>query len=94
MTTKEAVKELEAQGVLQPGESGWWKVWGANIHSAKVGDLVITKEYEFLIEDVFEAKAHPVRRGFVVDGKRITMGALVPCVVMRQETKNTLDERM
>lgn len=34
---------LDAQGVLQPGEQGWWKVWGASARSIRTGDMLMAK---------------------------------------------------
>jgi hypothetical protein len=60
------------------------------------GDLIATMvddevTYD-LIEGTFEAKAAPVRVGFIVDGKRVTFGALVPVVILRRGTHHTLAE--
>jgi len=88
------VEELEAQGVLNPGEAGWWKVWGASVADVLPGDLVGSKvdgEVTLdLVEGTFESKAAPLRVGFVVDGKRVTFGALAPIVLFRRGTGGTL----
>jgi hypothetical protein len=92
MENREIQAELEVQGVLQPGQEGWWKVWGANVTHIRTGDVVHFKGDEgwVFIEDTFEAKAAPIRRGFVSNGERFTMGVLVPVVVLRRGTHNFL----
>jgi hypothetical protein len=32
---------LNAQGAIQPGTEGWWKVWGATLNDVRDGDLVM-----------------------------------------------------
>lgn len=32
---------LDAQGELEPGTEGWWKVWGASVTDIRAGDLVM-----------------------------------------------------
>lgn len=92
MTSAEALAQLEAQPVLQPGEAGWWKVWGASPRDIRAGDIVITTSETFYVDDVYIAKAAPMRIGIVVDGEHQTIGALCPIVLVRQGTKNTLSE--
>lgn len=93
-TSAEAQAAWEAQERLQPGTPGFWKVWGASVHHVRPGDLVLSKvgdEVQVdLVQDLFPAKAAPCRVGFVVDGERVTIGALVPVIVLRWGTKNTL----
>lgn len=93
-TTEEAVAELEAQGVLQPGDEGWWKVWGARPYDIKVGDLVGSNDGDKVVWDLidatFTAKAAPVRVGLSSDGNQFTIGGGCPVVVLRRGTKNTL----
>lgn len=89
--------EFEAQGVLQPGEPGWWKVWGAGFGHVRAGDLFLTRGADgsdevYLAEDVFEAKAHPIRVGVVIEGERVTWGIMCPLVLLRRGTHNTLRE--
>ena len=94
-TTAEAVAEFEAQGVLQPGDEGWWKVWGAQVRHIRTGDLLLCKnqddETEFsLIHDTFLAKSHPLRRGFISDDQEFTLGVLSAIVLLRRGTHNML----
>ena len=93
-TTAEAVASFEAQGRLEPGQEGWWKVWGAAVRHVQVGDLILTQvdgEPKWdLIVDTFEASAAPLRRGLASDTGRFTLGALAPVIVLRWGTKNTL----
>lgn len=93
-TTAEAQAAFEAQDALAPGTPGYWKVWGAGVNHVCIGDLVgtlVDGELRFdLITDLFPAKAAPLRRGFVSDGSQFTLGVLVPVVVLRWSTRNTL----
>lgn len=94
MDSTQALAQLEAQGTLKPGEEGWWKVWGAKIHDARKGDLILSnvdgEVVPTLVEDTFKAKAYPMRAGIVCDGARCTFGALSTIVLLRRGTKNTL----
>ena len=96
MNSAEALAQFEAQGTLQPGEEGWWKVWGANVHSVRKGDLVLStssvtgKVVADLVEDTFVSKSYPMRGGLIADGKEFTLGALTNIIVVRWGTHNTL----
>lgn len=88
-----AYEEYEAQGKLKPGEKGWWQVWGANVGHIREGDLILhDADGDWVhIQGLFEAKAAPLRRGFIDhEGERFTLGVLVPVIVVRQGTHNTL----
>lgn len=92
-----ALAAFEAQGSLQPGEQGWWKVWGASLADVRAGDLILTADPDAdgglvptLVEETFRPAAYPARHGFVADGARFTIGALCPIVLLRQGTHNTL----
>jgi hypothetical protein len=86
--------EVEAQGVLKPGEPGWWKVWGATPRHIQPGDLVLSIEGETftlnLIEDTYLAKNSPLRVGVVIEGTRMTFGALTEIILLRKGTHNFL----
>lgn len=86
--------ELEAQPVPQPGEEGWWRIWGAMARHIEPGDVVLHNvdgEVQVdLIQDTYLAKNAPLRLGVVVDGERCTFGALTEIVLMRRGTRNTL----
>lgn len=96
MAKTDAVARFEAQGKLQPGDEGYWKVWGARPRHIRAGDIVMSKNdgddsvetYE--VEELFLAKAHPMRIGLVVKGERTTIGALCPIVLVRWGTHNML----
>jgi hypothetical protein len=89
--TDEVRAEIEAQPALQPGESGWWKVWGARARDIRPGDYVLTADEEFYVQDTFAAKSI-VRLGIVCDGERSTIGMLCPVVILRPGTHHTLSE--
>lgn len=92
----EFMAQVDADTRLQPGEAGWWRVWGASARDIKGGDIVMTKsgdDYEaFYVESTYTAKAHPIRVGIVVGGQQQTFGALVGLVLYRKGTKNTLSD--
>lgn len=91
MNTAEAVAAYEAQPVLQPGEPGWWEVWGASPQDIRPGDLVLLKGGDSIfVQDTFLAKAHPIRVGLISDGEKCTLGVLCPIALIRQGTRNTL----
>lgn len=90
MVVHQAIREVEVQPTLQPGEEGWWKVWGATPYHIQAGDIVITSTETFYVEDVYEPKSAPVRVGIVVDGEQSTIGAGCPIRLLRRGTKNTL----
>jgi len=95
MNAAQAIAEFEAQDVLQPGETGWWKVWGARVSDIKPNDIVLVKDGNgdvetLFIEDTFTAKS-VARFGIVVfNGERQTLGQLCPIVLVRKGTHNTL----
>lgn len=88
-----AIDELEAQPVLQPGESGWWKVWGAQPRHIQAGDIILLDPVGDWIEvkGLFPSKAAPVRVGLIdANDAMFTIGALCPIVLMRRGTHNML----
>lgn len=92
LTTADVKAEINRQTVLQPGESGWWRVWGSSPQDMRAGDYVLMPDDEFYVQDTYQAKAHPLRYGIVVDGERMTVGALSTVVIFRRGTKNTLSD--
>lgn len=79
----------------QPGEAGYWQVWGATVHHVQPGDLMMSRNDDGSInvdyvEDVYTPKNHPLRWGFIVAGKKVTLGAFTPITVMRPSTHNLL----
>lgn len=88
--------EFESQPALDPGQDGWWKVWGASPQDIRAGDLVFTRGEadgdvdSFFVQETFTSKAAPMRVGIVVDGRQQSIGALAPIVLVRRGTKNTL----
>jgi hypothetical protein len=93
-TSAEAQAEFEAQGAIPSGTEGWWRIWGASARHVRAGDLVLTlvdDELKYdLVQELFEAKAAPMRWGYVADGERLTLGALYPFHLLRWGTKHTL----
>lgn len=89
----EFLAQLNAESRLQPGDEGWWQVWGSSVGDICPGDIVLTRngeDYEALfIEDRFEAKS-VARLGIIVGGQQQTLGRLTGIVLMRRGTKHTL----
>lgn len=95
LCTCAAVAEFEAQQALEPGQCGWWKVWGARPVNIRPGDIVICKAEEggtetMYVEDTYASKAAPMRIGIVVEGEEFTLGAFQPIVLVRRGIHNTL----
>lgn len=96
-TVTQEVAEFLCQSTLQPGEEGWWRVWGASARDIRAGDIVCTKDSSdypdvAFVEETFTARSHPIRVGIVVEGQRQTLGALVPILLVRKGTHNTLSD--
>lgn len=94
-TTAELTAALEAQDALcplPPGTPGWWRIWGARPCDIRPGDAVCDDSAEgfWLCQDVYLAKNSPLRCGVVIDGARVSLGALSPVVVLRYGTHHTL----
>lgn len=97
MNAAEAIAEFEAQGTLQPGEEGWWKVWGARIHNVRSGDIMLCKDADTgevvteFIEEIRPAGGWAgMRLLYVAEGVNRSIGALAPIIVVRKGTHNTL----
>ncbi len=92
--TDEVRAEIEAQPRLQPGEPGWWQVWGASVPDIRPGDYVLTKVEEFYVQDTFvpEGLRAYTSLGLVTDGERSVIGRLCPIVLLRPGTRNTLSD--
>ena len=95
--------QLAAQGDLQPGEEGYWQVWGARVGDIKPGDLVMLKYSDAPEPSEYQvAEAAPRGDGHLMDtvrprflatsGELFTVGALQPIVVLRKGTRHTLAE--
>jgi hypothetical protein len=91
---------LAAQDGLQPGQPGYWKVWGALASDIQPGDLVMVK-YEDTGTREYEVTA-PAPRGDgdlrdlirprfrAATGELFHIGALQPVIVLRHGTCHTL----
>jgi len=66
------------------------------VRDIRAGDLVLwsdgEKQEACLVTETYRAKNHPLRWGVVVEGERVTFGALTPIVVLRRGTHHTLSE--
>jgi hypothetical protein len=88
---------LDAQGVLQPGEEGFWQVWGASIRDVCVGDLIMVKwsNPDRTTAEITEHEVAEVRRDIPLgvtdtEGNRFRIGALQQFRLFRKGTHNTL----
>lgn len=93
-STEEIRAEIEAQGELQPGEAGWWQVWGASPRDIEGGDYVLLKTEggvdEFYVAETYRCANHGMQYGIIVDGVKMTLGALSRITILRPGTKSTL----
>ncbi len=93
--------------ILQPGEKGWWKIWGACIQDVRPGDRIFWKAkdgdsiremFVDLIEENLVTRTFTQVRActqIMVEGCEIwTLGYGVPVVVFRWGTKNTLADSL
>jgi hypothetical protein len=77
---------------LEPGEEGWWEVWGARPWHLRAGDRLITLEDGELVEtDVLQATQAPPRMRLQTPQGVQTIGmGFERCRVFRWGTHNTL----
>lgn len=93
MTAQPVTDRLDAQGVLKPGESGLWKVWGARARHIQPGDYLMLKWGDEVAQHVVADVDHsePIAaRVTAVDGTSFRVGALQPIVLLREDTHNLL----
>ena len=84
---------LDAQGILQPGEQGWWRVYGARAEDILPGDLVMIKDDEFQVAEraPWGNRWDTLRVRFrTAAGELRTVGMLQPVEVVRRGTHCTL----
>lgn len=93
-----AVAAVETMPAKEPGTMGFWQVWGARPQDLRPGDVLLCKIGDTgevatdYIAERFIAKS-AARVGFInQDGKRLTIGALAPVVIVRWGTHATLSE--
>jgi hypothetical protein len=91
---EECRTQMESDTRLQPGQEGWWRVWGAKTWDVKVGDIIVTSEEEGLVfDEVTELSIEPTRLKYVnQDGKTWTIGhaSRQNWFLYRKGTHNTL----
>lgn len=98
MLTAQIRTELETQPTLQPGETGWWKVWGARAQDIRPGDIVVVSTAgvidEFQVADPApygDGLKDLIRRRFRAStGELFSVGALQAMTLLRKGTRNTL----
>lgn len=90
------IERLEAQPALEPGDEGYWKVWGASYRDIRPGDIIACKsgldpEGEVHTYEVADTKEWLPGVGIVTpEGKEIGIGGLQPLVVFRWNDRNML----
>jgi Cu/Zn superoxide dismutase len=97
---KVVTEALDAQGVLQPGQEGFWQHWGASARDIHPGDLILVK---WVNDDgtTKEITEHEVvtaedKTGVVAvtdtEGNSFWVGWLQRITLLRQGTHNTLSD--
>jgi hypothetical protein len=90
---------LEDQGVLQPGQDGYWPVHGARVADIRSGDLVMARGSEGPTREYVITEAIPPDGGmadgcaprFVTSaGDTIRLGHLMAVAISRKGTHRTL----
>jgi hypothetical protein len=99
---KPMTEVLDAQGRMEPGDEGWWKVWGASMQDVRQGDLIMaglrkddgTKEVveHFVREVVYEGGIKDaIWLNFIdLHGEKRGIGMLCPVAIVRRGTHNIL----
>jgi hypothetical protein len=96
---------LDAQGRMEPGTEGWWKVWGACAADIQPGDLVMVgwrddngckgiDEHTVGNPAPWGDLRDSCRRRFTdpVTGKPFSVGYLQPVAIVRRGTHNILSD--
>ena len=89
----ECKAQMESETRLQPGEEGWWRLWGARTYHIKVGDVIVTLDQpNLLFDEVVELEDKPTHVRYKnQDGNWWTMGhGNTKWLLYRKGTKNTL----
>lgn len=86
--------QLESPVRLQPGEAGYWQVWGANTYVIEVGDIIVTidNDSNLVYDEVVSFEHQPTRvRIHGADESTFTLGHwFTNFKLFRFGTKNTL----
>jgi hypothetical protein len=97
-TDHPVTRALDAQGTLQPGQDGYWRVWGATVGDIQAADLIMVKPKDGEITEHEVAEIVP-EEGILaamylrfIDGigEDVRIGRLCPVVVLRKGTHRTL----
>lgn len=91
-TTAEVRAEIEAQGVLQPGEPGWWEVWGASPQDVRTGDYLLFGDGEEMYIQYAERASNGWQVRYQRDGEWYRMGLGCRLVLLRRGTRHTLSD--
>lgn len=85
-----AIEEIEAQGALEPGQEGWWRVWGASILDVKAGDVVVDRTGAY---EVFEVKGRTLTQVVMETSEgEIRAGMMAQIKLIRKSTHNILSD--
>lgn len=71
-------KQLSADERLQPGDSGYWEVWGAGTFDVIAGDIIVTFDNGTLVcEEIASCRNNTVQMVFTtVSDKAFSLGHL------------------
>jgi hypothetical protein len=91
---------LDAQGTIQPGTEGWWRVWGACINDIRQNDMIMVKPQNGEITEHVVTRIIPedgmldaiYLRFIDADGEDIRIGRMCSVIILRRETQHTLSE--
>jgi hypothetical protein len=67
MSTARATEIINNQPALEPGDDGYWKVWGARVWDVQPGDLVVLKYSDGEVCE-YEVREYAPREVRVRDG--------------------------
>lgn len=89
---------LDAQGTIQPGTEGWWRVFGACAKDIRVSDMVMVEYADTGVREFMVSELAPTGdisdviapRFLATDGNRYRVGALQKVVVLRRGTRHIL----
>jgi hypothetical protein len=96
-TLRAALKAQDEAGELQPGQAGWWRIWGSSVKDIRVGDAFAWRQPERDGKPAYTSDWHYAQevegsfpKFITCDGERFSLGLLTAVEVFRQDTHNIL----
>lgn len=86
----EWITEIENQDKLEPGQSGWWPIWGASVLEVQVGDVVVDSSGAYEVYGMLGSTL--TQRGFGTSEGEIWAGFMAKIKILRRGTGMTLGE--